>query len=237
MKENEMKSIYYLGTEHGTNKSKSAIAETFVRYKFYAVLVEGVNDNTKLFEKEPFLVWMFKLWFLYSNKRGSEFALAHKLAKDHNIPVINIDKSLNELIEHFHKPYNNIIFILILIICTFILNIYYVLLAAFIIAFIFVEGIYFGYFLSKIGIQFRDKVFNKKINEIIESSLYERILIICGKEHTNHIKKYFEVIDLTDSFLALIQVSLVYLSNYLNPKKKNRNHGRWRNNREDSLYR
>ncbi len=38
MKQNKMTSIYLLGIEHSTNKSKTAIIETFALYKFKALI-------------------------------------------------------------------------------------------------------------------------------------------------------------------------------------------------------
>ncbi|MFZ3384943.1 MAG: hypothetical protein WA144_13555 [Candidatus Methanoperedens sp.] len=180
--------LYLLGTFHSGKKSKGALNNIFSQYKFNAILVEGIIDHkTQLFRKEPFLIWMLKLWFWYLNKKGSEFTLTYKLAKNLNIPVINIDKSLNELIELFHRPYYTLIFIMYIILMIYTSH----NLMTFILYFIMAELIYFLYFTLIIGIKLRDEIFIKRISEIIEVGLYDNILVVCGKVHAYSIKKNF----------------------------------------------
>lgn len=189
--------LYLYGTFHGGKKSKSDLRNIFNRYKIDAVLSEGVKtQNQKMFQKEPFLVCPIWIYFQYLKEKGSEFDLAKELAKKSNIDFKLMDKSLNELIEYFHKPYNNIVFIIIIagILLTFHNFILLLLIGLFM-----VELFYFLYFVFKVW-NWREEFFYENIKETIENKPYNSVLITCGKSHTNFIKKKFDCIDLTKSF-------------------------------------
>lgn len=179
--------LYLLGTDHISEKSKKAVTNVFTQTKFDAVLLEGVEHHKKIVEslvKEPFLFLIFKIWLSGLNRKGSENKLANKLAKENNISVFYIDRSLDELIEYFHKPYNNIINLVFILL---ILSLNYIMMA---LSFLLI-AFYFIYHRSKIVMQFRNEFFYKKINEKIESGLYGNILFICGRDHIDFIKRKF----------------------------------------------
>ena len=46
----------------------------------------------------------------------------------------------------------------------------------------------------------RNEFFYENIKKTIENKAYNSVLIICGKGHTDFIKKKFDCIDLTNSF-------------------------------------
>ncbi|MCZ7392114.1 MAG: hypothetical protein ABOK23_10730 [Candidatus Methanoperedens sp.] len=107
--------LYLYGTVHSSKKSKSDLSNIFNRYKIDAVLSEGVETQyQKMFQKEPFLACPYWVYFNCIKIMGSEFTLAKELANNSEIPIINMDKSLNEIIDYFHKPYINIVLIIII---------------------------------------------------------------------------------------------------------------------------
>ncbi|MBU4185097.1 MAG: hypothetical protein KKC23_02650 [Proteobacteria bacterium] len=194
---NEKPTIYLYGTFHSSEKSKRDIRNIFNRYKIDAVLIEGVDDrNQKTFQNEPFLAIFLWIYFKLLTKMGSEFGLAKELANKSNIYIKYMDKSENELVEYFHKPYNNIIVFLIIVGILLIFNNSIILL----LSALFVLGILYLFYFALKTWNFREDFFYENIKETIENNPYNSVLILCGKYHTNFIKKKFDCIDLTKSF-------------------------------------
>ncbi|VVB93220.1 Uncharacterised protein [uncultured archaeon] len=187
--------LYLVGTFHSSKKSKDVLKNIFTRHIFDAILTEGIDDKSCSFRKEPIIVCIILTWFWFLNRLGSEFTLINTIANRHNIPVINMDKSLNEIIDYFHKPYNNTIYLVFLLL--FFKGSQN--LIDLILLFILVIVIYLCYFLLRVQ-KFRDEFFHEKIKETKNGGLYNNILIICGKDHIEPIKRKFDVIDLNNEF-------------------------------------
>ncbi len=210
-----MTTLYLAGTLHSSKKSKNTLEYIFTQYKFDVFLIESPKQSkSEWYRKEPFIFLPYLLYSSSLNKKGSEFTLADKFAKENNIPVINMDKSFDELINYFHKPYNNVVFVIIMILIELFLNpvlfkllpffagemVYLLYFVIILLSFILAEVLYFPYFVFSVT-KLRDTSFYEKISEVKNNGLYTSILIICGKFHNKPImEKFADVKDLTNIF-------------------------------------
>jgi len=192
--------IYLLGTTHSSKKSKKQIKRIFERYNIDAVLSEGVKGkwNKNLLLKEPFLSVIVETYLWLLHIKGSELSLIVELAKKRNIPMYNIDVTLSEMINAFHRRYNYLIPVILL--STFY---YYTgqvwstsLIIKIIMSIVMACIFYLGYFVLKTK-NLRDISFIDKTNKIQKGRKYKRILIVCGHHHCQAIKEKLDVIDLS----------------------------------------
>ncbi|WAM22423.1 MAG: hypothetical protein OI717_00410 (plasmid) [Candidatus Methanoperedens sp.] len=192
-----MTKLSLFGTIHSSNESKTKIKKILEQHKFDALLTEGVQTKSSgWYRKEPFLIIPARLYFGWLDNLGSEFTIVDKIAKDNNIDNVNMDKSLDELVNYFHKPYYNVIFLIVIIAMIATSSNLFLIIVSFIVA----EIVYSAIFAYKF-INLRDNFFHEKINDVDNSEKYTNVLIICGNEHVKGIMKIFpNVEDLTNTF-------------------------------------
>lgn len=197
--------IYLLGTTHTTAKSKKQVEKALHDLKLDAVLSEGVINRlddltSNLLLKEPFLLPIIKFWFWVAKKRGTEFDVAEKISKEKNIYFHNIDLSLAEIINYFHKWYNSLIFIMMLFLAYILAasNPHFPRFFALLLFVFFAPIFYLGYFLLRVK-KLRDDNFVRAIKVLSAEKKYENIIFICGKEHCQSIRNQLDVTDLTDT--------------------------------------
>lgn len=99
-----MGKIFIIGTNHLSQKIGANISKIFDENKFSVVFREGVHGDLKrAFLQNPLLGSCITPWFAITAKFGKDFSTAEKEANSRNIPIINVDMSLNELIDAW-KP-------------------------------------------------------------------------------------------------------------------------------------
>ncbi|MBS3102893.1 hypothetical protein J4458_05625 [Candidatus Woesearchaeota archaeon] len=192
-----MGTLYLLGTVHGTRKSKKRLTSFLTNNKVDIILAEGIRNhnllNKNYWKIEPFLLLVVKVYFYCLKVKGTELNLAEILAKNKGIKFVNMDMSLSQVIDTFHKKSNLLVFLFIFIMA-FIITLfnkgYIPLFLKFIIAFVFAEIGYLGYFAISVN-NLRNK--NFKVNIISNLKNDKEILVVCGKFHSKFISKNFNV--------------------------------------------
>jgi len=192
--------IYLLGTTHISKISLNRIRASVSKYKPAAIFSEGIKGGMtkKDIIKEPFLFVIIKIYFCLVKIMGRKAQTIKDVAQEYKIPQHNIDLTLSELINFFHKWYNYFISaILIGIFSSFIFSSkfsgfpFYLRL----LLFIFIPcAIYFFYFIEK-TMDIRNKSFVDKTKKFILQYKYETALIFCGKTHSKEIKEPLKAID------------------------------------------
>ncbi len=188
------KSVYVLGTIHGSEKSVKGIESITTKMKFDTFFSEGVDldktFNKSNFIKEPILIPFLKLYFHFLSLRKSELRTLKDIANKTGVRFINVDRRLSDVISDFHKSYNYLIIPLIYIVAFATITVAFNSMVSQLISilYIFVSiaamvAIYFIYFL--VGTKGnRERYW---IKNIITNSDFRKALLICGKEHVNSI--------------------------------------------------
>ena len=114
-----MGTLYLLGTVHGTRKSKKRLTSFLTNNKVDIILAEGIRNhnllNKNYWKIEPFLLLVVKVYFYCLKVKGTELNLAEILAKNKGIKFVNMDMSLSQVIDTFHKKSNLLVFLFIFI--------------------------------------------------------------------------------------------------------------------------